>query len=162
VDFDKQYGGCSFQWKFSYSFNSNRFDGRTIILRTGVSELFIASRIIYSTDTIMSINLAVSYSHPAAIATQVSYARIDNTPTPVFTTLVPNLTGASGTFVIAQNIPDGQYQINAVPVYADGRTCPPTINVTPACPGLTSISAFITGGVIVVSYLAPPTAPQHG
>lgn len=107
----------------------------------------------------MSINLAVSYLHPAAIATRVSYARIDNTSTPVFTT-VPNLVGASGTFVIAQNIPAGQYQINGVPIYADGRTCPPTIQITPACPGLTSISAFITGSVIVISYLAPPTAPK--
>jgi hypothetical protein len=108
----------------------------------------------------MSINLSVSYSHPAAIATQVSYARIDNTSNPVFTTVVPNLTGMSGTFVIATNIPDGQYQVNALPIYADGRTCTPTINTTPACPGLISISAVIQSGVLVVTYLAPSGAPS--
>lgn len=111
----------------------------------------------------MSINLSVKYSHPAAIATQVSYARIDNLPagqSPAFTTVVPNLTGMAGTFTVATNVPDGQYQINALPIYADGRTCQPTVNYTAACPGLTSISAVIQSGVLVVTYLAPSGIPS--
>lgn len=110
----------------------------------------------------MGINLSVTFSHPAAMATRVSYARIDNLATgasPVFTT-VPNLVGGSGTFTVATNIPDGQYQINGLPIYADGRTCTPTVVYTSACPGLISISAINQGGVIVVNYLAPSGAPS--
>lgn len=108
----------------------------------------------------MSINLSVNFSHPEAIATQVSYARIDNTSNPVFTTVVPNLAGGSGTFTIAQNIPDGQYQINALPIYADKRVCQPTVSITSACPGLISITASISGSVLVIKYLAPSSAPK--
>lgn len=110
----------------------------------------------------MSINLTVSFSHPAAIATQASYARIDNLApgaSPVFTT-VPNLVGASGVFTIATNIPDGQYQINGLPVYADGRACTPTIQYTAGCPGLLSISAVLQGNNLVITYLAPSGVPS--
>lgn len=108
----------------------------------------------------MSINLTISFSHPGAIAHQISYARIDNNNAPVFTTVVPNIASASGTFTIAENIPDGQYQLNALPIYADGRSCQPTISQTPACPGLTSITASISGSVLIVDYLAPSSAPK--
>lgn len=110
----------------------------------------------------MSINLTVTFSHPAAIATQVSYARIDNLApgaSPVFTT-IPNLVGASGTFVVATDIPDGQYQVNGIPIYADLRICPPTVIYTPACPGLLSISAVLQGNNLVITYLAPSGIPS--
>lgn len=107
----------------------------------------------------MSINLTVTFSHPKAVATRCSYARLDNLApgqAPIFTT-VPNLVGASGTFTIAEDVPNGQYQINGVPIYADNRICPPTIVYTSACPGLTSISGSLQGNILVVSYLAPST-----
>jgi hypothetical protein len=108
----------------------------------------------------MSINLTISLSHPAAIATQVRYARIDNLApgqAPVFTA-VPNLVGGTGVFTIASDLPAGQYQVNYTPVYSDGRTCTTYTYYTPACPGLISISATIQTGVIVVTYLAPSGA----
>jgi hypothetical protein len=107
----------------------------------------------------MSINLTITWDHPSAISNQVQYARIDNTINPVFTN-VPNVPGASGTATIAMNIPDGQYQVNITPIYPDGRTCNPTVQITDPCPPLISINAVLTSGNIVVSYLAPSSAPK--
>jgi hypothetical protein len=107
------------------------------------------------------INLSIDFEHPAAIANQVQYARIDNTVTPTFITVSPNIAGSSGSgVVIATNVPNGQYQVNITPIYADGRSCAPTIFTTPPCDPLISINAVITSGNIVVSYLAPSTAPK--
>jgi hypothetical protein len=108
----------------------------------------------------MSINLTIEWDHPSAIANFVQYARIDNTVSPVFTTVAPNVPGASGTATIAMNIPNGQYQVNMTPIYADGRTCTANVSITPACPGLISINAVLNSGNIVVSYLAPSQAPK--
>lgn len=110
----------------------------------------------------MSINLSVALSHPAAIATQVSYARIDNLApgsAPVFIN-IPNLVGGAGTYIIATDIPNGQYQINYTPVYADGRVCQTYTTYTAGCPGLISISATIQSNVIVITYLAPSSVPN--
>ncbi len=107
----------------------------------------------------MSINLSISFSCPGSIAQQVSYARIDNTTTPVYIQ-VPNIAGSEGNFVIASDIPDGQYIVSRIPIYADGRPCQARTVTTPACPGLISISAAIQGGVLVVTYLAPSGAPS--
>lgn len=107
----------------------------------------------------MSINLTISWDHPAAISNAVAYARIDNTISPVFTN-VPNVAGASGTATIAMDIPNGQYQVNITPIYPDGRTCNPTIEVTNPCPTLLAINAILSSGNIVVSYLAPASAPK--
>lgn len=107
----------------------------------------------------MSINLSIEFGMPpGAVSNLVQYARIDNTTNPVFTTVSPN--PITSPAVIATNIPAGQYQVNVVPVYADGRTCQPTIITTPGCPGLTSISAVVQSGVLVVTYLAPSSAPS--
>lgn len=105
----------------------------------------------------MSINLSIQFSHPSAISNQVSYARIDNTSTPVFIQ-VPNVITSPAT--IASNVPDGQYQINITPVYADGRTCQPTTFTTPACSSLVSLSASINSSVMVINYLAPSGVPK--
>lgn len=106
----------------------------------------------------MSINLAISFSHPDAISQFVQYARIDNTGSPVFTTVSPNPTTSPA--VIARNIPAGQYQIQSTPVYADGRICQPEIVQTPACPGLISINATLSGSTLIITYLAPSTVPK--
>lgn len=108
----------------------------------------------------MSLNLGLSFSHPDAISNFVQYARIDNLngANPVFTTVVPN--PITSPAVIATNVPAGQYQIQATPVYADGRICQPTVKFTPACPGLTSISGYISNNNLIVSYLAPSDVPK--
>lgn len=106
----------------------------------------------------MSINLSIRFQHPDAVSHQVSYARIDNVANPVFTNVQPNPVTSPAT--IAQNIPNGQYQINSIPIYADGRKCDPTIVYTPACAGLISITATIQAGVLIVSYLAPSSVPK--
>lgn len=109
----------------------------------------------------MSINLTIDFQHPAAISNMVQYARIDNTMTPTFITVSPNIAGSSGSgVVIATNIPDGQYQVNITPIYADGRSCAPTIQTTPPCEPLISINAVITGSNIIVTYLAPSQVPK--
>lgn len=108
----------------------------------------------------MSINLSITFNHPDAIANAVAYARIDNTINPVFVNVSPNIAGNGGTFRIASNIPDGQYQVNITPIYADGRVCAPTVVITDPCPTLISISAEVIAGNMVISYLAPSQAPK--
>lgn len=108
----------------------------------------------------MSINLAIEWDHPAAVSNFVQYARIDNTINPVFSTVTPNIAGSSGTAVIAENVPDGQYQIQITPIYADGRTCAPTVINTPPCQPLIAINAVLQSGNLVISYLAPSQAPK--
>jgi hypothetical protein len=105
----------------------------------------------------MSINLSIVFSHPSAITNKVSYARIDNTTSPVFIQAGNFVTSPA---VIASNIPDGQYQVNIIPVYADGRACDPTVYQTPVCPGLIAISGYIQSGNLVVQYTAPSTVPK--
>lgn len=107
------------------------------------------------------INLSIAFSHPDAISQFVQYARIDNLApgaSPVFTTVSPNPITSPTT--IAMNVLAGQYQINASPVYADGRKCAPTVVYTPACDPLISFSAAISGNVMVITYVAPSTAPK--
>lgn len=107
----------------------------------------------------MSINLGIEFQLPVgAVSNLVQYARIDNTSSPVWTTVSPNPTTSPA--VIATNIPNGQYEIQATPIYPDGRTCTPTVTTTPGCPGLISLSAVIQSGVLVVNYLAPSGAPS--
>lgn len=108
----------------------------------------------------MSINLTISFAHPEAVAQRVKYARIDNTVNPNYITVSPDPVTSPAN--IATNILNGQYRISSYPIYADGRDCStaPTIVDTPACQGLISISAYITGNTIVVSYLAPPDIPK--
>lgn len=108
----------------------------------------------------MSINLSIEWDHPAAVSNFVQYARIDNTINPVFSTVTPNISGASGTATIATNIPNGQYQVQITPIYADGRTCAPTVKNTPPCDPLISINAVLQSGNLVISYLAPSSAPK--
>lgn len=105
-----------------------------------------------------NINLGLNFNHPGAISNFVQYARIDNTVTPVWITVVPN--PVTSPAVLAANIPAGQYKIKSTPIYADGRSCDPTEVVTDPCPGLISINAYITSGNMVVQYTAPSSVPK--
>lgn len=107
----------------------------------------------------MAINLAIEFQMPVgAVSNLVQYARIDGISNPVWVTVSPNPTSSPA--VIATNIPNGQYEIQATPIYPDGRICQPTVVTTPACPGLISLSAIIQTGVLVVTYLAPSGVPS--
>lgn len=109
----------------------------------------------------MSINLSISLGVPAGVSTNsISYARIDNLAPGVSPTFIN--AGNFNTFpaTIATNIQNGQYTIQAVPVYPDGRVCSPTVETTPACPGLTSISGVLQGNILIVTYIAPSTVPK--
>jgi len=101
----------------------------------------------------MSINLSINFSHPEAVAHRVSFARIDNTLNPVYTTVSPDPISSPAN--IATNIPNGQYSIRYRAIYADLRTCPDNSIETPACPGLISINAYLDGNNIIVQYFAP-------
>jgi hypothetical protein len=101
------------------------------------------------------INLNITIDHPAAVSSTVSYARIDNTATPVYTTL----TGVTNGTLTIQNLPNGQYRIRVTPGYSDGRTCSPTSQDTPACTGVTALSAILSGSDFVISYVADTSVP---
>lgn len=105
-----------------------------------------------------TINLAVRFGHPNAIAHRVRYRRIDLNPNSNYTLVSPNVT-ASPT-VIATDIPNGQYEIESTPIYADNRPCAPIYEYSPSCAGLLSISAYLSLNSIVVQYLAPYEIPQ--
>lgn len=105
----------------------------------------------------MSINLTIQYSHPEAIGVALRYARVDNTINPTYIT-APNATSSPAT--VATNIPAGQYSVEMTPVYSDGRSCNPTYIYSPPCDPLISINAYITGGNLVVEYLAPSSADK--
>lgn len=102
-----------------------------------------------------NINLNISFEHPGATSHTIRYARIDNANSPSFTTF----TGVTTSPLNVQNVPNGQYRIGIKPVYADNRPCEETIYDTPACTGITSLSAILNMGVFVISYTALPSVP---
>lgn len=104
------------------------------------------------------IDLVVNFSQPDAIKFTIQYARIDNTVTPVFTTIFDVLPG--DTPYTISGVDNGQYRVRILPIYADGRACNYTSLDTPACTGITSLSAVYTYPDIIVSYTAIPTVPK--
>lgn len=106
----------------------------------------------------MAINLAISFSHPDAIAHRVRYQRIDNTTSPAWINVVPN--PITSPAAIATNIPSGQYNIGSTPLYADGRVCDELVTQTGPCLGLISINAYQNAGALIVQYLAPSQVPK--
>ena len=94
-----------------------------------------------------NINIVITLSHPQAVSNNIRYARIDNTTTPVYTT-VPNVTATP--FILT--VPNGQYFIGVTPNYPDGRICPEVSQNTAPCTGINSFSAVKSSTNIVVSY----------
>jgi hypothetical protein len=102
-----------------------------------------------------NIDLIVTFNHPDAISNTIRYARIDNTDTPVYTTISAILPGASPyTISTSPALENGQYRVYIRPVYADGRLCSETLFDTPACTGINSFSASYDGSNINVTYNA--------
>lgn len=110
----------------------------------------------------MAINLTIRWSHPNATSAQVRYARVDNVTTPVFTLVSPNPTVNPNinSLNIATNVPNGQYEIQATPIYPDGRVCSAQVDYTEPCEGLLSISAYISATNIIVDWTAPSYVPK--
>lgn len=106
----------------------------------------------------MSINLGLRFSHPQAASHYVRFRRIDNAVNNPYTSVSPN--PITSPAILATDIPNGEYEIESTPVYADGRPCAPTVDYTPGCATLISINAYITGNNLVIQYLAPPDAPK--
>lgn len=97
--------------------------------------------------------LVITFTHPSAIKNTIRYARIDNTTTPVYTTITDVLPGASPYTI--SGLDDGQYFVGITPIYADGRACTEVSTTTPSCSGITAFNAIINGsGDIVISYSA--------
>lgn len=98
-----------------------------------------------------------AFTETLAASNTAQYARIDNTSTPVFTT-VPGIT-ALPFDLTPDGVPDGQYQVTLMPNYPNGASCPAFTYTTPPCPQMTAVSAVQTGNNIVVNYTAPTTGP---
>ncbi len=105
-----------------------------------------------------NMNIVVTFSHPSAVKNTIRYARIDNTSTPVYTT-IPNVLPGASPYTIA-GLSDGDYFVGITPIYADGRSCSEVSATTGACAGITAFSAiFDESGNIIVSYSAINTLP---
>lgn len=104
------------------------------------------------------INLVFTFDHPSAVSNIISYARIDNTVSPVYTTVTGILPGASPYTIPA--LDNGQYRVKITPVYSDGRLCSATSVDTPACTGINSLSSIFNGTDIIISYNASVSVPS--
>lgn len=106
-----------------------------------------------------NMDIIVTFSHPSAVKNTIRYARIDNTTTPVYTT-IPNVLPGASPYTIA-GLPDGDYFVGITPIYADGRACSEVSTTTGACTGITAFSAiFDESGNIVISYSAITSLPK--
>lgn len=102
------------------------------------------------------INLNISFNHPAAISNTIRYGRIDNTSSPIYTTV----TGVIVSPFQVQGLANGQYRVGITPVYSDGRICAEIIQDTAACTGLISFSAVLDSGNIKVTYTIDSAVPK--
>ena len=88
-------------------------------------------------------DISVDFVHPSAISNTIRYARIDNTNSPVYTTITGVL--PADTPKLIPNVPTGQYFVGITPIYADGRRCSETSGVTEVCPPITSFNSYLGG-----------------
>lgn len=99
-------------------------------------------------------DLVITFDHPSAVSNTIRYARIDNTVSPVYTTVTGVLPGDSPLTISVDN---GQYRVYIRPIYSDGRTCPEIYVDTAPCTGVSSFSATYDGTNINVAYTADPS-----
>lgn len=113
----------------------------------------------YSSPTDDTMSIVVNFAHPSAILYTIRYARIDNTNTPIYTTISSVTTSPR----VITGLADGQYIVGLTPIYSDGRNCTEVTQTTPICSGITSFSA-VTGGSptneFIISYFAAATVPK--
>lgn len=108
-----------------------------------------------------TINLTIKADQQGAVAHRIRYSRVDNTFTPTWVTVSPDVVNSPNlTQTIATNIPNGQYTIGYKALYADLRECPEQFVQTAVCPSMLSITAYLDGSNIIVQYLGPSVAPK--
>lgn len=98
-----------------------------------------------------SSDLVVTFENPGAVSNNIRYGRIDNTVSPIYTTVTGILPGASPYTI---PVDAGQYRVYIQPVYADGRVCPETSVDTLPCSGILAFNATYDGSNINVTYTA--------
>lgn len=103
-----------------------------------------------------NIIIPLSNPDPAYIYSNVRYARIDNTDSPVYT----QINNVTSNPLVIPNVANGQYRVYVTPVFSDGRICPEQYTDTPACVGINALSAEYTDPNIVVSYSAESSVPS--
>lgn len=103
-----------------------------------------------------NIKINLVNSDPDYVSSDIRYARIDNTVSPVYTTIL----GVTANPIIISDVPNGKYLIYAKPNYSDGRICPEQQYDTDSCTGINSLTADYNEPNIVVSYSAEDTVPQ--
>lgn len=105
-----------------------------------------------------NINLIIQLTNadPNYINSTVRYGRIDNTVSPVYTT-ISNVTTSPLTI---SDVANGQYRVYAKPNFSDGRICAEQVMDTLACTGITSLSAIFTDPNFVVSYSCDTSVPD--
>ena len=106
-----------------------------------------------------SFDLNVTFAHPSAISVDITYARVDNTSTPVYTT-INTLIGTSPYTI--NNLPQGTYNVGIKPIYADGRLCNYTYLQTENCEGVSSFGTALSnsGGVDYIDVTYAATSPK--
>ena len=82
-------------------------------------------------------DIEVTFAHQSAATVDITYARIDNTNTPIYTT-INGVTIGSSPYLIT--VPKGQYNVGVKPVYADGRLCSYVYKQTAACGSVLSFN----------------------
>lgn len=87
-------------------------------------------------------DLIVAFINSVAVSNDISYARIDNTPTPTFVTY-PGILPNQSPYQIPVPVDKGQYRIGIKPNYADGRECPAIYIDTPACGGIIAFNGAV-------------------
>lgn len=105
-----------------------------------------------------NIDLIVTLDHddPNYVDSTVRYARTDNTPSPVYTTI----SGVTTSPLIISNLPNGVYSVFAKPNFTDQRNCPEVGSTTSSCTGITSLSAAFNDPNIVVSFTCDVAVPR--
>lgn len=98
-------------------------------------------------------NLIVTFANtdPLFTGSFIAYARVDNTTTPIYTTLGSTPPGVSPLTI--PNLPEGQYIVSMIPEFSDGRSCPAVFMTTAPCTGVNAFNAVNDGsGNIDVTY----------
>lgn len=95
--------------------------------------------------------LVVTFDHPLAVSNTIRYARIDNTVSPVYTTVTGVLPGDSPKTITG--IDNGQYRVGITPIYADGRSCPELFYDTLPCTAPSAFSATYVDPDIKVLFM---------
>lgn len=105
-----------------------------------------------------NIIISITNPDPLYVSSDIRYARIDNTVSPVYITVL-NVTANP---LVIQNVDNGQYRIYAKPNFSDGRICSEQMIETLACSGVTALSATYNegAGTFDIEFTADTSVPS--